>query len=390
MAPVMGPDPLRVALAGLARVTEAGSAVVRRTVLEHGAPAVWEALRTGRPVGEIGADTAAAAAARAVGLDPVDDLRAAADVGARLIHPGDDEWPSQRLDYPPTPKVEAAPLWLWVRGMHRLDEAVDRSVAVVGARAASTYGAHIAHEISFGLAERGWSVVSGGAYGIDVAAHKGSLASGAAPTVAVLANGVDVAYPRGNDRVLAQVARTGLVVSELPPGSRPTRRRFLVRNRLIAALSRGTLVVEAAARSGSLATVSRASYLGRPVMAVPGPVTSAMSRGCHELLRRDPDVRLVTGAVEVLEHVGPIGEYLADPAQGPTTVRDTLPDTVLAVLDAVPVRGGAGVAVLARDAGVAPLVVQQVLPPLLAHGLVERTSLGWRLTALGAGRGPAA
>ena len=380
------PDPLRLALAGLARVTEPGAHVIARSVDALGAVAVWEALRQGLPVGEVCAETAQAAGARADGVDPADDLAAAARVGARLLHRGDQEWPGHRLDYAPRSGVEAAPLWLWVRGPHRLDEVVERSVAVVGARAASSYGAFVAREVSFGLAERGWAVVSGGAYGIDVAAHRGALASGGAPTVAVLANGVDVAYPRGNDRVIEQIAAGGLVVSELPPGRRPTRGRFLVRNRLIAALSVGTVVVEAAVRSGSLATVSRAQALFKPVMAVPGPVTSPMSQGCHALLRRDLPVRLVTSAQEILEHVGKVGEYLAEPPSGPTTARDALSDTVRRVLDALPVVGSAGVGVLAREAGVTPLVVQQVLPPLLAHGLVERTADGWRLTALGAGK----
>ena len=200
----------------------------------------------------------------------------------------------------------------------------------------------------------------------------------------MLACGVDVAYPRGNDRLLARTAERGLVVSELPPGSTPTRARFLVRNRLIAALTLGTVVVEAAARSGSLATADRARELGRHLMAVPGPVTSALSAGCHALLR--DGATCVTRAEEVLDLVGVLGADAATPVRGPASARDDLSETVRRVLEAVPVRGGAGEAALARDAGVSTLVVQQVLPPLLVHGLVERTSLGWRLTALGAGR----
>jgi DNA processing protein len=226
--------------------------------------------------------------------------------------------------------------------------------------------------------------VSGGAYGIDAAAHRGALAGQAAPTVAVLACGVDVAYPRGNERLLDGIAQRGLVVSELPPGSTPTRARFLVRNRIIAALTLGTVVVEAAARSGSLATADRARELGRHLMAVPGPVTSALSTGCHALLR--DGATCVTRAEEVLDLVGVLGADAATPLRGPASVRDDLPDTVRRVLEAVPVRGGAGEAALARDAGVSTLVVQQVLPPLAVHGLVERTPLGWRLTPLGAGR----
>ncbi len=168
------------------------------------------------------------------------------------------------------------------------------TVAVVGARAATAYGAYVAGDLSTALSDRGVAVISGGAYGIDAAAHRGALASTRTPTIAVLACGVDVAYPRGHDRLLRQIASTGLVVSELPPGSSPTRGRFLVRNRLIAALSLGTVVVEAALRSGSLATLERARLLSRHPMVVPGPVTSAMSAGCHAQLRHDPPAVCVT------------------------------------------------------------------------------------------------
>ena len=184
--------------------------------------------------------------------------------------------------------------------------------------------------------------------------------------------------------MLARTAERGLVVSELPPGSTPTRARFLVRNRVIAALALGTVVVEAAARSGSLATADRARELDRHLMAVPGPVTSAMSAGCHALLR--DGATCVTRAEEVLDLVGVLGADAATPLRGPAVLHDGLNETVRRVLEAVPVRGGAGEAALARDAGVPTLVVQQVLPPLLVNGLVERTPLGWRLTALGAGR----
>jgi DNA processing protein len=204
----------------------------------------------------------------------------------------------------------------------------------------------------------------------------------------VLACGVDVAYPRGNDRLIAEIAGSGLLVSELPPASHPTRRRFLVRNRLIAALSLGTVVVEAAVRSGSLATLERARLLERHLMAVPGPVTSGMSAGCHAWLR--DGATCVTDAAQVLDLVGRFGEDACEPGRGPVDVRDGLSDTVRRVLDALPVRRSCGVSALAKAAGVAPLVVQQVMPPLVAHGLAERTPDGWRLTALGAGRAPAA
>jgi len=374
----------RVARAGLSRIAEPGDLAVYQAVQAVGPVDVWEALRQGVPVGQVSQAVLPGIVAKAQGLDPEADLAAAARVGARLVVPGDAEWPTHRLVWISDTLLEPPPLALWVRGLLPLAEVVERSVAVVGARAASSYGLHVAAELAAGLSQGRASVVSGGAYGIDGAAHRGALAAEAAPTVAVLACGVDVAYPRGNDRLLRQVAERGLVVSELPPGSHPTRRRFLVRNRLIAALSLGTVVVEAALRSGSLATLERARRLDRHVMAVPGPVTSGMSSGCHREIR-DGAV-CVTRADEVLELVGRLGEDDAEQLRGPVDVRDGLSETVRRVLDAVPVRRSAGVAALALEAGVPVLVVQQVMPPLQAHGLVQRTDEGWRLTPLGAGK----
>ena len=373
----------RLALAGLLHVVEPGYPPLALAVEQHGAEQVWQALQAGRGGLGLGGALTAAAAARAHGYDPTHDLARARACGARLVTPADEEWPTDRLTWF-TGDLEPPPLALYVRGGPRLHDVVERSAAVVGARAATSYGATVATELARGLADGGCAVVSGGAYGIDIAAHRGALAADAAPTVAVLACGVDVAYPRGNDRVIARIAERGLVVSELPPGAHPTRSRFLVRNRLIAALSLGTVVVEAADRSGSLATVARARVLGRHVMAVPGPVTSPMSAGCHTELRNL--AVCVTGAADVLDVIGVLGADAVPERRGPETTRDALPVTVRQVLDAVPVRKGAGVAVLALAAGVSVLTVQQVLPPLLAHGLVERTEEGWRLTALGAGR----
>jgi DNA processing protein len=201
----------------------------------------------------------------------------------------------------------------------------------------------------------------------------------------VLACGLDVVYPRQHDRLLAQVAEQGLLVSEVPPGSSVTRVRFLVRNRVIAGLSTGTVVVEAAHRSGSLSTASRANDLNRVVMAVPGPVTSALSAGCHELIRTHR-AALVTSAAEVLELLGSPGEHPVPKPEARTDPRDGLSEAVRRVLDAVPVRSPVGVARIARTAGVSAMVVQQVLPSLLMSGLVEQLDGAWRLTALGAGR----
>ena len=271
------------------------------------------------------------------------------------------------------------PVGLWVRGPARLDELADRSVAIVGSRASTAYGEHVAGELGHQLGERGWTVVSGGAFGIDAAAHRGALAA-EAPTMAVLACGVDRPYPAAHGALFNRIAETGLLVSEWPPGCAPLRHRFLVRNRLIAALTRGTVVVEAAARSGAQATARRARMLGRELLVVPGPVTSAMSVGCHELLReREEGATLVTSAAQVIEAVGGIGVDLADPVERPTGPRDGLTDLAARVLDACPVRSGVSPERLAAIAGCDILDVLRVLPALELADLVQWTGTGWRL-----------
>lgn len=377
-------DDERRARAALTRVAEPGEPAVAAAVRAHGAVEVWHALRRGRSIGAVSQRALPGLALRAQDCEPAADLEAAQRCGARLVCPGEPEWPAARLTWSPEGLLEAPPFALWVRGPHRLSAVVERSVAIVGARAASRYGESVALELAGSLATREVAVVSGAAYGIDSFAHRGALDGGGAPTVAVLACGVDVAYPRGNERLLTRIAEAGLVVSELPVGRHPTRRHFLTRNRLIAALSLGTVVVEAATRSGSLATLERARMLERHVMAVPGSVLSPMSAGCHEQIRNG--ATCVTRAEEVLELVGRMGTDAALPRPARASPRDGLSDQVRRVLDAVPARGAAGVGAIAREAGVTPLVVQQVLPPLQAHGLVDRTADGFRLTSLGASR----
>jgi DNA processing protein len=234
----------------------------------------------------------------------------------------------------------------------------------------------MAQTLAAGLAERGWVVVSGAAYGIDGAAHRGALASGGA-TAAVLACGVDVAYPRGHAGLLGRIAGQGLVLGELPPGSHPTPSRFVLRNRVIAALTRGTVVVEAAHRSGSLVTARRAQRLGRLTMGVPGPATSGLSAGVHELLRGE--AVLVTDAAEVAELVGAIGE-LAPEKRGPVLARDLLAPRTARVLDALPAGRPAvlGDIALAVDADADEVIGR--LYELHSLGFVERQGDGWQLT----------
>ena len=306
--------------------------------------------------------------------------------GIRLVIPGDSEWPGQ-LDV----LGDARPWGLWVRGNTDLRYACLRSVSVVGTRAATAYGAHVCTELAMSLAERGWTVVSGGAYGIDGCAHRGALAA-SGTTVAVLACGVDCAYPPGHCELFRDIRERGAIVSEWPPGRTPTRHGFLVRNRVIAALSRGTVVVEAALRSGALNTARHAHDQARPLMAVPGPVTSAQSAGCHEAIREWGAI-CVTGAQDVVELLSFGEDGPAERRRGPVLSRDLLDPVTSRVLDAVPARAGRGPARIAATAGVDFDTVLSCLGALAAAGFVERCDRGWRLgrpqkdsvTELGAG-----
>ncbi|MFD8583575.1 DNA-processing protein DprA [Streptomyces californicus] len=308
---------------------------------------------------------------RAAEADPGRDMATVAEAGGRFVCPGDREWPSQLDDL-----GDARPVGLWVRGRPDLRLWSLRSVAVVGARACTPYGAHMAATLGSGLAERGWVVVSGAAFGVDGAAHRGVLAAGGA-TTAVLACGVDVAYPRGHAELLGRMVEQGLVVAELPPSAHPTRSRFILRNRVIAALTRGTVVVEAALRSGSLATARQAQRLGRFAMGVPGPATSGLSSGVHELLRGEGV--LVTDADEVVELVGDMGELTPD-RRGPVLPRDHLDASTARVLDALPYHGAARARDLARAAGASTDETLGRLYELHSLGFVEREGDGWRLT----------
>jgi DNA processing protein len=291
--------------------------------------------------------------------------------GLRLVCPGDSEWPTQLDDLGDT-----RPVALWLRGHADLRYACLRSVSVVGSRAATAYGNHVGMELAAAVAERGWSVISGGAYGIDAAAHRGALAADGL-TIAVLASGLRYSYPRGHHELFSAITAQGVLVSECPPDRAPTRPGFLVRNRLIAALSRGTVVVEAALRSGALNSAKHARELRRPVMAVPGPVTSDQSAGCHELIR-EWGALCVTGAADVLEHVSPVGADLTGPRLGPAVPRDHLDPVTTAVLEAVPVRGGRGPASIAVMAGVDLDTALRCLGLLAAAGFVQRCDQGWR------------
>jgi DNA processing protein len=361
-----------LARVGLSRVIEPGDRAAMELVAGQGAVAAWGWVRSG--------GGPARWRVRLAEADPGRDLEVTERIGARVIVPGDEEWPSRLDDLGAN-----RPLCLWLRGTVRLAAATASSVSVVGCRASSPYGAHVTRRLAAGCAEQGVTIVSGGAYGIDAFAHQAALAV-EGTTVAVLACGIDRFYPRGHERLLRDVAAHGAVVTEVPPGGAPMRWRFLERNRLIAALTPLTVVVEAAWRSGALATANRATGLGRQVAAVPGPVTSATSAGCHALLR--DGATCVTDAAEVLELLAPLGTVDAGHEdRGLPRDHDGLDECGLRVFDALPVGRAADVDSLSRVAGLDAPAVRAALARLEMSGHATFESGRWRRTPGRLGRG---
>lgn len=295
-------------------------------------------------------------------------LRQAARFGAALVIPGDEHWPAGFADL-----GDHAPHALWVRGEPSRLAALSRSVAVVGARAATAYGEHVAMESAAGLVDRGIAVVSGAAFGIDGAAHRAALASDGM-TVAFLAGGVDRFYPAGHDQLLHAIEQRGAVVSEVPCGVTPSKWRFLQRNRLIAAATGATVVIEAGWRSGSINTANHAAQLGRPIGAVPGPVTSSASAGCHRLLR-ESDAVCVTSAAEMAQLLGD-GDP-AGPAGEPGAAVEVASPTRVRLLDAMSATSGRPPERLAAISGLAPDRVRAELGLLELEGRVRRRPTGW-------------
>jgi DNA processing protein len=403
-------DDERYARAALTYLAEPGDPWLAALVRECGAARALAAVRDGRLPSGRRRDAAERAMARwrlrLAGVPEPDEITGQLARGIRLITASDAEWPDGLADL-----GDSQPYAIWLRGAATDLRAIcRRSVAIVGSRAATAYGSYVAAEMAASIAAHGWTVISGGAYGVDGAAHRGALA-GRGLTVAVMACGVDRAYPTGHTELLDGVCATGAVISEWPPGQGVARLRFLVRNRVIAAIARGTLIVEAGRRSGALNTARHARDLGRPLLAVPGPVTSDLSAGCHTILR-DWQATLVTSAdeaIEALDHVGsavdcrpahppprhPDGLPLDVPAaQSPRDqpspedlARDALDREAAAVLDVLPVRGGGLPAsdIVART-GLETKTVLARLAVLAVFGLAERTERGWRARPSGLGR----
>ena len=372
----------------LHHASEPGDALLCRLVARFGAPTVATALLSGSAADLLSAHDEESATDRAALIsrahtlqtrcyraDPDADLAVGEKTGARYVIPADDAWPTALDDL-----GDAAPLGMWFLGAADLVAASRRGVSIVGARISTGYGMHVAGELAAGLAERGWAIISGAARGIDGAAHRGALAARGV-TVAALACGIDLVYPAGHEALIGAIAAEGLVLSELPPGTAVSRFRFLDRNRVIAALGLGTVVVEAAARSGSLVTARLADSLGRPVLAVPGPVTSEASEGTHQLIR--DGALLVTRAAEVVEHLGDLGADLAEPTTTARTSsrrpRDSLDPIAARVLDALPIagRGTLDTVEAALAAGLEPRAVHAALGRLATAGWVDRDERGW-------------
>lgn len=331
----------------LTLASEPGDRAVGAQVRRWGAEQAWQRLQL------------ESTAARNLPSRAADDqLRRAAAFGARCVIPGDAQWPSQLDDL-----QEAAPLLLWVRGVE-VRTALLRSVAIVGARACSRYGREQAELLATDLALRGWTVVSGGAFGIDAAAHHGALAVGGT-TVVVSAAGIDQVYPRAHDNLFLRVESSGAVISEYPLGSPPLKHRFLARNRIIAALTRGTVIVEAAMRSGARGTASAATALNRHVMAFPGPASSDLSTGCHRLIR-DGEAVLVTHAGDCLELLTPLA---GEPDEPESPAKE--------VLSLLAARGPLLEPAITSALKGAPEEVAVRLSSMEGAGILQRQPRGW-------------
>lgn len=366
----------RTARMCLAATIEPGHSNVAEAVAEFGAAEVWAGL-----VG-VAADGPLTSRARTVRAGELAERTTRC--GQRFVIPGDEEWPiglAGLAGCEPVNELTGEPLGLWVSGGGHLGELTSRAVAIVGSRASSAYGDTVASEIAAEISESGRAVLSGGAYGIDAAAHRGCLA-GRTPTVAVLASGLDQPYPSGHGRLFERIAASGVLVSELQPGEHPTRVRFLARNRLIAAMTAGTVMVEAAARSGARNTVTWANTLNRIVMAVPGPVTSATSVTPHRLIR-EAEAVLVTTAAEVLELLSPLGRRVPRAAAEHRPTDELAPDE-LRLFELVPGRGSAAAGELAVRAGLSMLTCLALLSRLSDAGFVVQDEAGrWRLPPRG-------
>ncbi|MDR1236835.1 MAG: DNA-protecting protein DprA, partial [Propionibacteriaceae bacterium] len=356
----------------LACVVEPATTEIAQAVVDYGPVMVWETLLASQ----------GALARKAAALD-LDRVRGIAErAGIRFNVPGCAEWVDALADLhrgEPVNQLSGVPFGLWLKGAGDLAELCGRSVSMVGSRAASAYGEHAASSLAADLGEGGVCVVSGGAYGIDAAAHRGCLSS-RTPTVAVLAGGLDMSYPSSHEPLFRQIAESGVLVSELPPGEHPTRVRFLGRNRVIAALTQGTVIVEAAVRSGARNTLAWANSISRITMAVPGPVTNSRSFGPHQAIRNAEAV-LVTNSGEVRELIGPLSRSAPTP-KAEWRFTDGLSPAELRLYESIPGRGSRSVDELSLKAELPLGQCLGLLNQLADQGLVwQNPKREWQITS---------
>lgn len=373
----MSDDAARRAWAYLARVAEPPAAPVIDMIAALGVSEAAAAVRR-RKVPDEYREVLAITASRADTDQAQADLDTAERIGARLVTPADDEWPAwslMALGQADTAARGGEPLALWVRGPARLDDIAAACVALVGSRAASSYGEHVTATVASGLCDNGFAVLSGGAFGIDGAAHRAALGSGGT-TAAVMACGIDRDYPAAHAQLLREIARVGAVISEYPPGTTAAKHRFLTRNRLVAALGGATVVVEAGRRSGAANTAAWARKLGRPLGAVPGPVTSVTSVGCHQMIA-DQLATLVVDAAAVIRLVRPDGEGVMTGGRARAT--DALSAEQKRVHDALPARGAVTIGEIAFSAGLELPAVRTALARLEVTGLIDGDGARWWL-----------
>jgi DNA processing protein len=365
------------AWAYLMRVAEPPHTGLRDLVEEEGPVAAAQAIRSRKvPAGFNG--VLGVTNVRAGHDLSAQDLDAAAAVGARLVTPDDEEWPGWQLwglRSAETVERGGPPLALWVRGSRSLADEVAAGIGVIGSRASTSYGEHVTGQIVGGLVDAGWTVISGGAFGIDGTAHRAALGCGGS-TVAVMACGIDVDYPSSHSSLFGAIARDGLIVTEYPPGSTAARHRFLTRNRLVAALSTAVVVVEAGARSGAANTAAWARKLGRPLGAVPGPVTSSMSLGCNRMIA-DEQAALVVDAQGLISLAAPDGE--GGPNRGPVRRIDELTGDRQRVYEAIPGRGAITVDEIALNAALDVGRVMAALALLEVDRFVAAVGDGWSI-----------
>jgi DNA processing protein len=280
-------DDVKIQRLALFNAIEAGNTYWARQVNQFGIAIVYEHLALSvYDASKYGAITQAICA-----FNADESLAAIAQSGGVFITPEDLSWPTR------VNQLTIPPLGLIVKG--DLSILNNPSLAIVGTRNPTPYGVRLAGDFAAGFVDREWDIISGGAYGIDTAAHRGALVA-EGRTIAVIASGIDVQYPAGNARLFDEICENGAIISEVMPGVTAMPHRFLIRNRLIAALSLSTLVVEAAFRSGSLRTARDAAELMRPVMAIPGPISSPSSEGCHRLIG-ERAAELVTSVADAME-----------------------------------------------------------------------------------------